>query len=494
MNVREIEQQLGIPRANVRYYEKEGLLHPRRGSNNYRVYTVEDVEELKKIRLLRQLDMPIETIRAVQAGEVPLADAVARQEQLLENEAVKLGQARAACRSLLADGVTYAALEPARYENVRPVLPGRQQAEPEEPKRPPVEGAEWAFHPWQRFWARSLDLALANAAAVIFLALVFHISVLNTGTRLISLLSTVLGWGVVLAVEPLLLRTWGTTPGKWLLGLELRTSRGEKLRCREGFERTWGVLLQGYGLSLPIYSLYRQYKGYRRCEECEPMEYDQHGGFQYYSLSSNWLGVREAVSAALSLALIVPGFLASCQVLLPPNRGDVTPAELAENINTLANRQNYSLWVDGEGYELAAQTVNVQEDGGPWVEYVCGQPFSDTPVYTVETDENGFVTAVIFEETGDFSDGDPGAVWLPVSRVSLVLQSFAGASGSGLALARSPLLQDLASAGTVSASGFTRTVGLEMEGYQDGSGGLLWSEEDAESGWYRYTVRVEKTS
>ena len=34
MNIREIERQLGIPRANIRYYEKEGLLHPARGSNN----------------------------------------------------------------------------------------------------------------------------------------------------------------------------------------------------------------------------------------------------------------------------------------------------------------------------------------------------------------------------------------------------------------------------------------------------------------------------
>ena len=33
MNIREIEQQLGIPRANVRYYEKEGLLHPQRSAN-----------------------------------------------------------------------------------------------------------------------------------------------------------------------------------------------------------------------------------------------------------------------------------------------------------------------------------------------------------------------------------------------------------------------------------------------------------------------------
>ena len=245
MNVREIEQQLGIPRANVRYYEKEGLLHPQRGSNNSRVYTAEDMETLKQIRLLRQLDMPIETIRAVQAGEVSLIDAVARQEQLLENAAVKLEQSQEVCRSMLADGVTYAALEPARYEQVRPALFGRAPAEPSQPKRPPVEGAEWAFNPWQRFWARWLDVSLAAGAAAIFLALVFHTGAAVGSSRVIGGVSRMIGWVLVLAIEPLLLSTWGTTPGKWLMGLELRDHAGKKLSYREGFWRTWGVLWKG---------------------------------------------------------------------------------------------------------------------------------------------------------------------------------------------------------------------------------------------------------
>lgn len=38
MTIREIEEQLGIPRATVRYYEREGLLAPARGGNNYRDY------------------------------------------------------------------------------------------------------------------------------------------------------------------------------------------------------------------------------------------------------------------------------------------------------------------------------------------------------------------------------------------------------------------------------------------------------------------------
>lgn len=71
MNIHEIETELGIPRASVRYYEKEGLLSPQRGENNYRIYTQAEVETLKKIRLLRELSMPVETIRAVQRGRCP---------------------------------------------------------------------------------------------------------------------------------------------------------------------------------------------------------------------------------------------------------------------------------------------------------------------------------------------------------------------------------------------------------------------------------------
>ena len=36
MTIREVEQQLGMTRANIRFYEKEGLLSPRRESNGYR--------------------------------------------------------------------------------------------------------------------------------------------------------------------------------------------------------------------------------------------------------------------------------------------------------------------------------------------------------------------------------------------------------------------------------------------------------------------------
>lgn len=56
MNIREVEQLTGLKKANIRYYEQEGLLSPQRNvQNNYREYSAGDVEILDKIKLLRTL-------------------------------------------------------------------------------------------------------------------------------------------------------------------------------------------------------------------------------------------------------------------------------------------------------------------------------------------------------------------------------------------------------------------------------------------------------
>jgi len=42
MTIKEVEQILGLPRATVRFYEKEGLIEPKRGENGYRDYSQMD--------------------------------------------------------------------------------------------------------------------------------------------------------------------------------------------------------------------------------------------------------------------------------------------------------------------------------------------------------------------------------------------------------------------------------------------------------------------
>ena len=79
MKINEVERLVGITKGNIRFYEKEGLLSPGRNSENgYRDYSETDVVWLKKIKLLRLLDVPIEEILRLKAGSLTLPDAMDR--------------------------------------------------------------------------------------------------------------------------------------------------------------------------------------------------------------------------------------------------------------------------------------------------------------------------------------------------------------------------------------------------------------------------------
>lgn len=61
MGIKEVEKQTGISSQNIRFYERQGLLSPERNpENGYRMYGEEEVEQLKRIKLFRKLDMPVE--------------------------------------------------------------------------------------------------------------------------------------------------------------------------------------------------------------------------------------------------------------------------------------------------------------------------------------------------------------------------------------------------------------------------------------------------
>ena len=98
MNISTVETRTGLTRANIRYYEAEGLLQPDRLPNGYRDYTDGHVETLKKIKLLRQLRVPLEEIKNIQQGEASLSDALGIQADRLASETQQLENARRICR------------------------------------------------------------------------------------------------------------------------------------------------------------------------------------------------------------------------------------------------------------------------------------------------------------------------------------------------------------------------------------------------------------
>lgn len=105
MTIKEVESLTGLARSNIRFYEKENLFEPARNEKNgYREYSMQDVEDIKKIAYLRTLGISIAEIRAVKTGKATLQQAVERQSQSLEGQIAELGRAKAMCRQMLRDG------------------------------------------------------------------------------------------------------------------------------------------------------------------------------------------------------------------------------------------------------------------------------------------------------------------------------------------------------------------------------------------------------
>ena len=102
MNIKQASEQSGVSAPNIRFYEKEGLLTPaRQRDNSYRTYTEENIRTLKLIRMLRMLDVPLPTIKAVLRGEQPLQQALQAQQTMLEQQAAHLAAARSFCAELV---------------------------------------------------------------------------------------------------------------------------------------------------------------------------------------------------------------------------------------------------------------------------------------------------------------------------------------------------------------------------------------------------------
>ena len=373
MNVSQLEAALDMPRASIRFYEKEGLLSPERLANGYRDYSEADLETLRRIKLLRALGLPLEDIKALQEGRLRLSDALRTQEERLRREAAEREAARSLCRTMELEGAEYATLDAGRYLDQLDRLgqTGVTLTPPAADSLPVVR------YPWRRYLARLLDhslcVLLLNAALVLTLRFTFGDGALNT------LIQSYLAWGVQFLLEPLLLATWGTTPGKWIFGLKVRNAHGGKLTFREAAARLTALFGYGEGWSLPGYQLYRNYKCFRACDDGEVLPWDE--GLSYTIRDESGLrGLAWAGAVALNVAL---SLLLALQMTMPPVRHPLTVAEFARNYNDLVRQ-----------YDLDSMTL---DETGTWVvpegTISLGNP---PPIFHYDTTGDGVLTGVSF--------------------------------------------------------------------------------------------------
>lgn len=116
MRINKVEELVGITKKNIRFYEEQGLLSPARNlENGYRDYSEEDVETLHKIKLLRQLSVPIEEILKLQKGILTLEDCMRRHIIILNREEENVRQNKIVCEQLETCGEQFSTLDTEKY-------------------------------------------------------------------------------------------------------------------------------------------------------------------------------------------------------------------------------------------------------------------------------------------------------------------------------------------------------------------------------------------
>ena len=157
--------------------------------------------------------------------------------------------------------------------------------------------------PWVRFWARIFDyhiftILLMFLFMIIYALLLyfFYPSLLPSddwqGSWLANIFLYVALRGIWVFIEAFLLSTWGTTLGKWLLGISVRNASGSKLSYSDALNRSLQVWVKGLWLGVPLFNLFGLISSYDQLKgEMKRTSWDLYGGYVVRHKKLNFFGV-----------------------------------------------------------------------------------------------------------------------------------------------------------------------------------------------------------
>lgn len=267
------------------------------------------------------------------------------------------------------------------------------------------------FHPWRRYLARIFDILTYDMVWSAFLAFVFHVNLVarsNFGNLLDSSIAIV----IMLVLEPLWLHLFGTTLGKAIFGIRIKTPDGRHLSYGEGFGRTWGVIGAGMGYNIPIYNIIRLFKSYNLCTENEIQPWDE--SIAYTLKDTKWY--RGLLYMGASVAVLAGLVTIVSAQQLPPNRGNLTVEEFAQNYNYYA--KFFDIDFGNEYLDENGRWAEKEFDGGVYIEIGS----VEKPEYRFTT-ENGYLTGVSFTVEIKNNEG-----WISSYDTQMVMSSLAFAS------------------------------------------------------------------
>lgn len=426
MTILEIERRSGLDRTNIRFYEREGLIAPARHENGYRDYSDDDLQLLLKIKLFRRLGFSLQAIRAMQNDDAAMERVLAERLAAIGAERRQLDAAGQVCQALRTDGARFSTLDAQAYLNSyqAAVLSAGQPAQL--PKS--VSDADriaLVYCPFRRWLARSLDLSLSHIAVLAVLSLFARLNVTAFGAfaQWFWVFAAALFW---LLIEPLLLSKFGTTPGKWLLGIRLEHASGRRLTYSEAYRRTAQVFFRGQGLLIPVIHLFCLGRSLWVYMQKGAMGWDEETDVIAEETRPRF--VLRYIAAVIGVVLLLAVVIFA--PWMPPNRGDLTVDEFVENFNTLAAYHDMDYLVLASDGSVATQRTTHGSGNESAVMNLFISMDKGDPIRLVFTEENGVLTAVGYERIAASTWGGSFTDYTGKAAIQLTTQAFAWADSN----------------------------------------------------------------
>ncbi len=267
MNIKEVEQITGMSRANIRYYESEGLIHPLRNENGYRDYSADDIEILNKIKLLRLIHVSIEDIKSLEEGKTNLRNVMEVNVMKLEGEIKQFETSKKISEHIAQNEAGLEKLSADEYLSEIDQADDRKYIA----KNLSEDKSNYNMFEWRRYFARSIDL-LIYEGIVTFIQYKCGMSTETINSMIFSLL---LIMAMMLFIEPVFLSLFKTTPGKWLFRLRIEHNGNRPLTYIEGFKRTFILLVKGVGFGIPVIDLWREYDSFLKVSDGRSLSWEE---------------------------------------------------------------------------------------------------------------------------------------------------------------------------------------------------------------------------
>lgn len=407
MQIQTIEQKTGLDRATIRYYEQEGLIKPQRLQNGYRDYSEQNLQDLQKIKLMRQIGLSLDTVLQLMEGKEELKAVLNNQIIVLKEHKTQVENAEAICHMIIKDNASYKTIDPSKYFTVSR---DKKYIESDVTDTPHIDYVYSEAHPVRRYVGRYLDQLLSSAILMLIFIVILRIR--PFGSIQENLLS-IAAMFLYMPINALFLCLFGTTPGKFAVGIYLKTPEEKNMSFRDALQREWSVFRHGIGYNIPIYNLVCLYKSYKVHTDGMELEWDYNADVLY----TKWGSKRVILSVVLGILCSFAIVFSATDAQHPKYRNaDLTLAQFAQNYNFYAKQNNLVLYLSEKGEWCTSQTgpseiiVDVPEKEEYWhfgtannniLEEITVKIVSDSKIFSAEKAALAIYTAIMSQPEAD---------------------------------------------------------------------------------------------